>query len=130
MRDNAWMIPYEYAHIVCTCETPKFPKESHKKGEIMKCANCDRCMRYYIAKCQRCSEPSFTSFKSPRKCKKVYLCYSCLTVECTHQECHSADNEWETFDTEEVPPPAWFVKREPLDIQAVLSEDLDLTFDF
>lgn len=142
VADRFYGVPYEWEHLVCICISPYYgnPHEIIRNGEsLLKCRLCSKVRRYLFAICQGCKEFSPTVFQLElgKRCHREFLCYSCVTASkpCDHSECKESDRRYmEHFHSliplKDIPPPEWLVKREPLDIQAVLSEEIDFSFDF
>lgn len=127
-----YAFPYEISHLVCACEQPKYysgtemaqqarqPGFEHTSREdrMFLCKLCDKVARFRMLKCTDCNDYFFNFFEHPAKEKGGSVCYSCLDERSPDLEGH----RWAG--------PAWFIPREPIDVKAVMAEEIDLDFDF
>lgn len=136
-------VPYVLAHLICSCEQPVYftfeeIQKSRKDGgdandrtlqdKRILCKTCEKVARFRILRCSECHHYYLNLFSHPGKQRGGAVCYPCLDEK--FPEFQELDDEYCNSKPSRVPPPAWFVPRPPLDVKAVMAEEINIDFDF
>lgn len=142
-HEEYYQVPYVLDHLICSCEQPVYftfqeSQEARKNGGDVNdrtlkdtrilCKTCMKVVRYRVLRCRECHQYYLNMFQHPGKSKGGSVCYPCLDEK--FPEFRELDDEYLDSRPSRVPPPTWFQPREPLNVAAVMADEIDLDFDF